>query len=129
MTDMQSRMVCSWGRYYITCRDEYKGIYIEAIEGYNIRLFGAYYGLTRGKDGMYIITDCYTGTRIIDTQLDQKYSLVAAYRALKKYISDNMAMIEKLRSSRVHREAASMIREAYRRDLAKATGGKTNVDA
>lgn len=129
MTDMRSGLVCSWGRYYITCCDEYQGIYIEAIEGYKIRLLGAYYGFTRGKDGMYIITDCYTGTRITDTQLDQKYSLVAAYRALKKFISDNMEMIEKYRASRVHREAAAMIRESYRLDLAKATGGKTNVDA
>ena len=129
MADMQSGLVCSWGRYYITCRDEYKGIYIDAIEGYNIRLLGAYYGFTRGEDGMYIITDCYTGTRITDKQLDRKYSLVAAYRALKEFISNNMAMIEKYRASRVHRESAAMIREAYWRDLAKATGGKTNVDA
>lgn len=129
MADMQAGLVCSWGRYYITCRDRYRGIHIESIEGYNIRLFGAYYGFTRGVDGMYIITDCYTGTRITDKQLDRKYSLVAAYRALKEFISNNMAMMEKIQASGVHRETAAMIREAYWRDLAKATGGKTNANA
>lgn len=129
MADMQSGLVCSWGRYYIVCRDRYRRIHTEAIEGYNIRLFGAYYGFTRGVDGMYIITDCATGTRITDKQLDRKYSLVAAYRALKEFITNNMAMMEKIQASGVHRGAAAMIREAYRRDFAEATGGGTNADA
>lgn len=127
MADMQGAMACWKGTYYIQCRDEYKGLYIEPIDGYIIRLLGDHYGFTRGFDGMYICTDCYTGARIND--IPQRYSLMAAFRALKKFASRNMAMLERVRSSKPHHEAVKMIRAAYRRDFAKATGGENNADA
>ena len=124
MTDMLVAMACWKGTYYIQCRDEYRGLFIEPIEGYIIRFLGDHYGFTRGFDGMFIVTDCYTGARVYD--IPQIYNLMAAFRELKKFALSNMAMMEKIRSSRIHREAVAMIREAYRRDFAKATGGGTN---
>lgn len=129
MVDMQAGLTCCKSTYYIQCRNEYDGVYIELVEGYVIRLLGDYYGFTRGVDGFYIISDCTTGARINDISLEQNYSLVAAYRALKKFASGNMARLERIRSSKLHREAVAMIREAYRRDFAEATGGGTNADA
>lgn len=129
MADMQTGMACWKGSYCIQCRNKHDGVYIEPIDGYVIRLLGDHYGFSRGVDGFYIITDCTTGAQINDKSLEQKYSLVAAYRALKKFISNNIAEIKKCRASMGHREAVVMIREAYMRDFAEATGGGTNADA
>lgn len=129
MADMQAAMTCWKGMYYIQCHNEYDGVYIEPAEGYVIRLLGDYYGFTRGVDGVYIITDCYTGGQINDIPREWRCNLMSSYRALKKYISRNMAAVEKIRSSRYHREGVAMIRAAYRRGFAEATGGGTNADA
>lgn len=111
MADMLAGMACWKGSYYIQCCDEYEGIFIKPIEGYVICLLGDHYGFTRGVDGIYIITDCYTGGQINDIPREWRHNLMSSYRAPKKFASRNMAMIEKIRSSRLHRAIVLSVRD------------------
>lgn len=109
-------MTCHKGKYYIHSRDEYNGDIALKINGYILSIGDDLYGFTRGVDGMYIVSDIATGGKISGNVVPGEYNLMASYRELRAFVKNNAEMMQKIRKTAMHREAAAMIRAAYAKD-------------
>ena len=102
------------GEYYIACRKNGE-IYLQKKTGYILDDGENQYGMCRGEDGLYRITDLETGA-LFDIPCQRNYSVAQTYIQLQRTVKKYGEWLDGWRRRREFREAARKIRAAYEAD-------------
>ena len=122
------------GEYYIACCKNGE-IYLHKKTGYILDDGKNQYGMCRGEDGLYRITDLETGC-LLNMPVPENYSIAWTYIKLQRFLKEYGKRLDEMRREQKFREAALEIQEAYKADErlnAISEGvrkeGKNNADA
>ena len=102
------------GEFYIAC---YKNgeIYLHKKTGYILDDGENQYGMCRGEDGLYRITDLETGC-LLNMPAPENYSIAWTYIQLQRTVKNHGEWLDASRRRHEFREAARKIRAAYEAD-------------
>lgn len=102
------------GEYYIAC---YKNgeMYLHKKSGYILDDGENQYGMFRGENGLYRITDLETGC-LLDIPGPKNYSIAQTYIQLQRTVKKFGVWLDAQKGKREFREAARRIQEAYEAD-------------
>ena len=102
------------GEFYIAC---YKNgeMYLHKKTGYILDDGENQYGMCRGEDGLYRITDLETGT-LFNIPGPRNYSVAQTYIQLQRTAKKYGEWLDEWRRRQEFREAARKIRAAYEAD-------------
>ena len=102
------------GEYYIVC---YKNgeMYLHKKTGYILDDGENQYGMCRGEDGLYRITDLKTGA-LLNIAVPENYSIAWTYIQLQRIVKESGGRLDAWRRKREFREAAQRIRAAHEAD-------------
>lgn len=102
------------GEYYIAC---YKNgeIILNKKTGYILDDGENQYGMCRGEDGLYRITDLTTGA-LMNIPGPGNYSVAQTYIQLQRIVKEYGKRLDACRRKRAFREAARRIRAAHEAD-------------
>ena len=99
------------GEYYIVCRHNGE-MYVHKKTGYILDDGANQYGMCRGEDGLYRITDLQTGA-LLNIAVPENYSVAQTYIQLKRIVKESGKRLDEWRRRRELREAARRIRAAH----------------
>lgn len=102
------------GEYYIACSKNGE-MFIRKKTGYIIDDGAHQYGMCRGEDGLYRITDLETGA-LLNIPVPGNYSIAQTYNQLQRIVKESGGRLDACRRKRVFREAARKIRAAHEAD-------------
>ena len=102
------------GEYYIACFKNGE-IYLHKKTGYIIDIGKNQYGMCRGEDGLYRITDLETGT-LLCIPGPRNYSAAQTCIQLQRAVKKLGGWLDEWRGRQEFREAARKIRAAYEAD-------------
>ena len=102
------------GEYYIACRKNGE-MYLHKKTGYILDDGENQYGMCRGEDGLYRITDLTTGAQM-NTPGSGNYSVAQTYIQLQRIVKESGKRLDAWRRKRAFREAARKIRAAHEAD-------------
>ena len=102
------------GEYYIACCKNGE-IYLHKKTGYILDDGENQYGMCRGEDGLYRITDLKTGA-LLNIPVPGNYSIAHTYIQLQKIVKESGGMLDARRRKKAFREAARKIRAAHEED-------------
>lgn len=102
------------GEYYIVCRKNGE-MYLHKKTGYILDDGKNQYGMCRGEDGLYRITDLETGA-LMEIPVLANHSVAWTYNQLQWIVKEYGKQLEAGRKKREFREAARRIRAAYEAD-------------
>lgn len=102
------------GEYYIVCRKNGE-MYLHKKTGYILDDGKNQYGMCRGEDGLYRITDLETGT-LLCIPGPRNYSVARTYIQLQRTVKKFGGWLDAQRGKRGFREAARRIRAAHEAD-------------
>ena len=102
------------GEYYIVCRKNGE-MYLHKKTGYILDDGKNQYGMCRGEDGLYRITDLETGC-LLNIPGPRNYSVAQAYIQLQRTVKKFGGWLDAQKRKREFREAARKIQEAYEAD-------------
>lgn len=102
------------GEYYIVCRKNGE-MYLHKKTGYILDDGKNQYGMCRGEDGLYRITDLETGA-ILHIPVPVNYSIAQTYIQLQRIVKESGGRLDAWRRNRALREAARKIRAAHETD-------------
>ena len=102
------------GEYYIAC-NYYGELYLRKEMGYILDYGENIYGMCRGEDGLYRITDLETGT-LLNIPVPRNYSVVQTYIQLQRIVKEFGGWLDAQRGKQGFREAARKIRAAHEAD-------------
>ena len=102
------------GEYYIACHNHGE-IYLRKKTGYIIDDGNNQYGMCRGEDGLYRITDLETGC-ILNMPAPENYSIAWTYIKLQRFLKDYGKRLDEMRREQKFREAVRKIMAAYEAD-------------
>lgn len=102
------------GEYYIAC---YKNgeMYLHKKMGYILDDGKNQYGMCRGEDGLYRITDLQTGA-MLNIPVQGNYSIAHTYIQLQRIVKESGGRLDAWRRKQAFREAARKIRAAHEAD-------------
>lgn len=96
------------GEYYIVCQKNGE-MYLHKKTGYILDDGANQYGMCRGEDGLYRITDLQTGA-LLNIAVLENYSIAQTYIQLKRIVKESGRRLDAWRRKREFREAARRIR-------------------
>ena len=102
------------GEYYIACYNHGE-MYLRKKTGYILDDGEKQYGMCRGEDGLYRITDLQTGA-LLNMPEPGNYSIVQTYIQLQRIVKESGGRLDAWRRKQAFREAARKIRAAYEAD-------------
>lgn len=102
------------GEYYIACCNNGE-MYLRKKTGYILDDGENQYGMCRGEDGLYRITDLTTGA-LVNIPEPGNYSVAQTYIQLQRIVKESGKRLDAWRRKREFREAARKIQEAYEAD-------------
>lgn len=102
------------GEYYIVCYNHGE-IILSKKTGYILDDGKNQYGMCRGEDGLYRITDLETGC-LLDIPGTKNYSIAQTYIRLQRTVKKYGEWLDAQKGKREFREAALKIQEAYEAD-------------
>ena len=102
------------GEFYIACRKNGE-IFLEKKTGYILDDGAHQYGMYRGEDGLYRITDLETGC-LLDIPGPRNYSVARTYIQLQRTLKKFAGWLNAQKGKREFREAARRIRAAHEAD-------------
>lgn len=102
------------GEYYIVCRHNGE-MYVHKKTGYILDDGENQYGMCRGEDGLYRITDLQTGA-LLNIAVLENYSVAQTYIQLQRIVKESGKRLDEWRRRREFREAARRIRAAHEAD-------------
>ena len=102
------------GEYYIACCKNGE-IYLHKKTGYILDDWKNQYGMCRGEDGLYRITDLKTGA-LLNIPVQGNYSIAHTYIQLQRIVKESGGRLDAWRRKREFREAARKIRAAHEAD-------------
>ena len=102
------------GEYYIVCRKNGE-MYLHKKMGYILDDGKNQYGMCRGEDGLYRITDLQTGA-LLNIPVPGNYSIAWTYIQIQRIVKESGGRLDALRRKRAFREAALKIRAAHEAD-------------
>ena len=102
------------GEYYIACCKNGE-IYLQEKTGYILDDGENQYGMCRGEDGLYGITDLKTGA-LLNIPVPGNYSIAHTYIQLQKIVKESGGILDARRRKKAFREAARKIRAAHEED-------------
>lgn len=102
------------GEYYIICRKNGE-MYVHKKKGYILDDGKNQYGMCRGEDGLYRITDLKTGA-LLNIAVPENYSVAQTYIQLQRIVKESGKRLDEWRRRREFREAARRIRAAHEAD-------------
>lgn len=102
------------GEYYIAC---YKNgeMFLRKKTGYILDDGENQYGMCRGEDGLYRITDLQTGA-LLNIPAPENYSIAQTYIQMQRIVKESGRRLDAWRRKQEVREAARKIREAQEAD-------------
>ena len=102
------------GEYYIAC---YKNgeIFLSKKTGYILDDGAHQYGVCRGEDGLYMITDLETGA-LLNIPGPRNYSVAQTYIQLQRTVKRFGEWLDAQKGKREFRETARKIRAAHEAD-------------
>lgn len=99
------------GEFYIACCNHGE-IFLRKKTGYILDDGKNQYGMCRGEDGLYRITDLETGC-LLDIPGPKNYSIAQTYIQLQRTVKKFGGWLDAQKGKREFREAARKIQEAY----------------
>lgn len=102
------------GEYYIACYNNGE-MCLRKKTGYILDDGKNQYGMCRGEDGLYRITDLETGA-LLHIPVPGNYSIAQTYIQLKRIVKESGGRLDAWRRNRALREAARKIRAAHEAD-------------
>lgn len=102
------------GEFYIACYNHGE-IKLSKKTGYILDDGKNQYGMCRGEDGLYRITDLETGA-LLDIPGPKNYSIAQTYIQLQRTVKKFGGWLDAQKRKRELREAARKIQEAYEAD-------------
>lgn len=99
------------GEYYIACYNNGE-MYLQKKTGYILDDGKNQYGMCRGEDGLYRITDLETGS-LLNIAVQGNYSIAQTYIQLQRIVKESGKRLDACRKKRAFREAARKIRAAH----------------
>ena len=102
------------GEYYIACYN-HDEMYLRKKTGYILDGGKNQYGMCRGEDGLYRITDLETGC-LLNMPASENYSIAWTYINLQRFLKESVKRLDEMRREQKFREAAREIQEAYKAD-------------
>lgn len=99
------------GEYYIVCRKNGE-MYLHKKTGYILDDGKNKYGMCRGEDGLYRITDLQTGA-LLNIPVPENYSIAQTYNQLQRIVKESGGRLDAWRRKQAFREAARKIRAAH----------------
>lgn len=102
------------GEFYIACRKNGE-MYLHKKTGYILDDGKNQYGMCRGENGLYRITDLETGA-LLNIPGPENYSVAQTYIQLKRIVKEFGRQLEAGRRKREFREAVWKIQAAYEAD-------------
>lgn len=102
------------GEYYIVCHKNGE-MYLHKKTGYILDDGKNQYGMCRGEDGLYRITDLQTGA-LLNIAVQGNYSIAQTYIQLQRIVKESGGRLDAWRRKRAFREAARRIRAAHEAD-------------
>ena len=102
------------GKFYIACYNHGE-MYLQKKTGYILDDGKNQYGMCRGEDGLYRITDLQTGA-LLNIPVPENYSIAQTYNQLKRIVKESGRRLDAWRRKQEVREAARKIREAQEAD-------------
>lgn len=102
------------GEYYIVCHKNGE-MYLHKKTGYILDDGENQYGMCRGEDGLYRITDLKTGS-LMNIADPENYSIAWTYIQLQRIVKESGGRLDAWRRKREFREAARRIRAAHEAD-------------
>ena len=99
------------GEYYIACYNHGE-MYLRTKTGYILDYGENQYGMCRGEDGLYRITDLQTGA-MLNIPVPGNYSIAQTYIQLKRIVKESGGRLDAWRKRQEFREAARKIRAAH----------------
>ena len=104
-------MKSSKGEFYIACYNNGE-MYLRKKTGYILDDGENQYGMCRGEDGLYRITDLQTGA-MLNIPVPGNYSIAQTYIQLKRIVKESGGRLDAWRKRQEFREAARKIRAAH----------------
>lgn len=102
------------GEYYIACYNHGE-MFLRKKTGYILDDGAHQYGMCRGEDGLYRITDLETGA-LLQIPVPGNYSIAQTYIQLQRIVKESGGRLDAWRRNRALREAARKIRAAHEAD-------------
>lgn len=102
------------GEFYIACCKNGE-MYLHKKTGYVLDDGKNQYGMCRGEDGLYRITDLTTGA-LMNIPEPGNYSVAQTYIQLQRIVKESGKRLDAWRKKRAFREAARKIRAAHEAD-------------
>lgn len=102
------------GEYYIVYHKNGE-MYLHKKTGYILDDGKNQYGMCRGEDGLYRITDLETGA-LLSIPAPENYSVAHTYIQLQRIVKESGRRLDAWRRKRAFREAARRIRAAHEAD-------------
>ena len=102
------------GEYYISCYNHGE-IDLRKKTGYILDDGENQYGMCRGEDGLYRITDLQTGA-LLNIPVPGNYSIAKTYSQLQRIVKESGGHLDARRRKRQFRKAARKIRAAHEAD-------------
>ena len=102
------------GEYYIVCHKNGE-MYLHKKTGYILDDGKNQYGMCRGEDGLYRITDLETGS-LLNIAVQGNYSIAQTYIQLQRIVKESGGRLDAWRRKREFREAARKIQAAHEAD-------------
>ena len=102
------------GEYYIACHKNGE-MYLRKKTGYILDDGENQYGMCRGEDGLYRITDLQTGA-LLNIPMPGNYSIAKTYIQLQRIVKESGRILDARRRKQVFRKAAREIRAAHEAD-------------
>ena len=107
-------MKSSKGEFYIACYNNGE-MYLRKKTGYILDDGEKQYGMCRGEDGLYRITDLKTGA-LLNIAVHGNYSIAQTYIQLQRIVKESGGRLDEWRRRQEFRESARKIRAAYEAD-------------
>ena len=102
------------GEYYIACYNHGE-MYLRKKTGYILDDGENQYGMCRGEDGLYRITDLKTGA-LLNIPVPGNYSIAQTYIQLQQIVKESGWWLDAWRRKLEFRKAARKIRAAHEAD-------------
>ena len=102
------------GEYYIACHKNGE-MFLRKKTGYILDDGENQYGMCRGEDGLYRITDLKTGA-LLNIPVPGNYSIAQTYIQLQRIVKESGKRLDAWRTKRAFREAVRSIRSAHEAD-------------
>ena len=99
------------GEYYIACYN-HGDMFLRKKTGYILDDGENQYGMCRGEDGLYRITDLKTGA-LLNIPVPGNYSIAHTYIQLQRIVKESGGRLDAWRRKKAFREAARKIRAAH----------------